>query len=809
MHHRHVPVRPDLPSATVSQATRRGLSSDEAARLLSQHGPNTTPEPHVSPVRLLLGKLWAPVPWMLEITIALELMLGKSLEAIVVALLLLFNALVSWVQENRAQEALSLLRKRLNVVARVLRDGTWQRRPAQELVPGDVVHLRVGDVVPADVALDDGLLEVDQSALTGESLPVEAGSGHAVYAGSTVTRGEATGTVSATAGGTYFGHTAELVRTARTASHLEAVVTQIVRALVGLDLGLAVVVVGIGLLGHGALTDMLSFAVVLLLASVPVALPATFALAGALGAHELAERGVLTTRLSAIEEAAGMDVACTDKTGTITLNQLALSEVAAYPPQTEATVLGLARQASEAATQDPIDLAILVGAAGAADAAGAAGGTDAADGAGGVADLSGMHRVSFTPFAPETKISEARVEMAGTTRRVVKGAPPVVAALCTDPPASLARDLDSLAARGLRVLAVASGEGDELHLAGLVGLQDPPRPESARLVADLQRLGLRVIMITGDTLPTARAVAGAVGLAGTACEAAEIRDGALSPDCAVLADVLPEDKFNLVRRLQEQGHVVGMTGDGVNDAPALKQAEVGIAVANATDVARAAASIVLTQPGLGDVVSAIELSRRIYQRMLTYALNSSIKKLEVPVFLSLVFLVTGRIALSPLLMVLLLFANDFATMAITTDRAPSSQRPNRWHVRPLLLGALGVALPSLALTLAVFWAGGAVLGLGADRLQTLAFVTLAFGSQATVYLVREPRRIWSSRPGPWLMAASAGAVVTVAVFASAGWLMAALSPVLVAVVLVAVGLWAVLTDWFKLRLFGRLGLHAT
>ena len=757
----------------------------------------------MSPVRLLLGKLWAPVPWMLEVTIALELGLGKSLEAIVVAVLLLFNALISWVQENRAQEALSLLRKRLNVVARVLRDGTWQRRPAQELVPGDVVHLRVGDVVPADVALDDGLLEVDQSALTGESLPVEAGSGHAVYAGSTVTRGEATGTVSATAGGTYFGHTAELVRTARTASHLEAVVTRIVRALVALDLGLAVVVVGIGLLGHGALTDMLSFAVVLLLASVPVALPATFALAGALGAHELAERGVLTTRLSAIEEAAGMDVACTDKTGTITLNQLALSEVVAYPPQTEATVLGLARQASDAATQDPIDLAILVGAAGAAGAAGVAGV------AGGVADLSGMHRVSFTPFAPETKISEARVEMAGSTRRVVKGAPPVVAALCTDPPASLARDLDSLAARGLRVLAVASGEGDELHLAGLVGLQDPPRPESARLVADLQRLGLRVIMITGDTLPTARAVAGAVGLAGTACDAAEIRDRALSPDCAVLADVLPEDKFNLVRRLQEQGHVVGMTGDGVNDAPALKQAEVGIAVANATDVARAAASIVLTQPGLGDVVSAIELSRRIYQRMLTYALNSSIKKLEVPVFLSLVFLITGRIALSPLLMVLLLFANDFATMAITTDRAPSSQRPNRWHVRPLLLGALGVALPSLALTLAVFWAGGAVLGLGADRLQTLAFVTLAFGSQATVYLVREPRRVWSSRPGPWLMAASAWAVVTVAVLASAGWLMAALSPVLVAVVLVAVGLWAVLIDWFKLRLFGRLGLHAT
>ena len=825
-----MPAESTPAAAHVSQSTPSGLSSDEAALRLRKHGPNATPEPHASPGRALLGKLWAPVPWMLEATIVLELGLGKTLEAVVVAVLLIFNALVSWVQENRAQEALSLLRKRLSVVARVLRDGTWQRLPAQDLVPGDVVHLRVGDVVPADVALEDGLLEVDQSALTGESLPVEAGVGHAVYAGSTVTRGEATGTVSATGSDTFFGHTAELVRTARTASHLEAVVTQIVRALVALDLVLAAAVVGIGLLGHGSLTDMLSFGVVLLLASVPVALPATFALAGALGAHELAERGVLTTRLSAIEEAAGMDVACTDKTGTITLNQLALSETVAYPPQTAATLLALAALASDAATQDPIDLAILAGAQGAGNGsagaqgagdvtAGARGGSDAsasaemdasapAEEAGGPPDVSGARRLSFTPFAPETKISEAQVQLAQGAIRVVKGAPPVVAALCADRPASLERDLEALAARGLRVLAIASGERTELHLAGLVGLQDPPRPESRALIADLQRLGLRVIMITGDTLPTARAVAAEVGLVGAACDAAETRDRALSPDCAVLADVLPEDKFNLVRRLQEQGHVVGMTGDGVNDAPALRQAEVGIAVANATDVARAAASIVLTQPGLGDVVAAIDLSRRIYQRMLTYALNSSIKKLEVPVFLSLVFLATGRIALSPLLMVLLLFANDFATMAITTDRSTSSRRPNRWRVRPLLLGALGIALPSLLVMLAVFWAGSALLHLDATQVQTLGFVTLAFQSQATVYLVREPRHAWSSRPGPWLVVASTGAIVAVAILASAGWLMAALSPAVVGAVLVAVGLSAVLTDWFKLWLFGRLGLHA-
>ncbi len=766
-----------------------GLTGEEAARRQRQYGPNTTPEPHVSTVRSLLGKFWAPVPWMLELTIVLELILGKLLEALVVAALLLFNALISWVQESRAQEALALLRNRLTVMARVRRDGSWQRLAARELVPGDLVHVRVGDVVPADVALVEGLLAVDQAALTGESLPVELGDGETAYAGSTVTRGEATGSVTAIGGSTFFGHTAELVRTARTASHLEEVITRIVRALVAVDLALAVVVVGFGLLSHDAWGDLLSFGVVLLLASVPVALPATFALAGAFGARELAQRGVLTTRLSAIEEAASMDVACTDKTGTITLNELALGATVAYGPRTEREVLTLACQASDAATQDPIDLALLAGAT--------------RDGV----DLSGTRRIHFTPFEPETKISEARIEADGVTLRVVKGAPSVVAALCAHPPAVMEKDLGTLAERGLRVLAVAVGDA-ALDLAGLIGLQDPPRPESRSLVASLQTLGLRVVMITGDTLPTARAMAVQVGLDGSACAAPEVRDHPLSPTCSVIAEVLPEDKYDLVRHLQDQGHVVGMTGDGVNDAPALRQAEVGIAVANATDVARAAASIVLTRPGLGDVVAAIEVSRRIYQRMLTYALNTSIKKLEVPFFLSLAFLATGRIALSPLLMVVLLFVNDFATMAITTDQVQFSPRPNRWQVRPLLLGALGIALPALALMLVIFWLGASLLGLDASQLQTLAFVTLAFQSQATIYLVREPRHLWSSRPGTWLLAVSAGALVAVAVMACAGWLMAPLSPLLVTAVLAVVVTWAVLLDWFKVRLFRRLRLHA-
>ena len=768
----------------------KGLSSAEAGRRLTRFGANVTAEERPQPWRTLAAKLWAPVPWMLELAILVELITGKILEAGIVAVLLAFNAMVSWVQERRAQAALDLLRRHLSVNARVQRDGKWSSIPSRDLVPGDYVHLRVGDVVPADVDLDDGDLQLDQSSLTGESQAVEVKPGGTAFAGTVIVRGEASGEVAATGSKTYYGRTAELVKTARTASHLQSLIMRIVRALVGLDFVLAMVVVVYSLARGASLGIVLPFVVVILLASVPVALPATFALGSALGAVELARRSVLTVRLSAIEEAASMNVLCADKTGTITANRIAVSATSTYGSWSEADLVQFAAAASDAATQDPIDLAILARAA-------------ERDG------VASMRRTVFIPFDPATKRSEAVIERDGSRLSVVKGAPSVVRALCLQaPPAGFEADIEAKARDGMRVLAVAAGPEGALAMVGLIGLQDPPKPDSADLLRSLERLGIRVLMVTGDGIETARAIAAQVGIRGAACSAEQLREGVWPESCAVFAGVLPEDKFTLVKRLQKQGSIVGMTGDGVNDAPALRQAEVGIAVSSATDVAKAAASLVMTAEGLGGIVAAVETSRQIYQRMLTYALNASIKKFEIPLFLSIVMLTTGRVLLTPLLMVLLFVTNDFATMSITADRVAFSRRPDRWQVRQLLLGALGVALPLLVAMLGLYWLGGHVLGLSLDQLRTLSFIGFVFTSQVTIYLVREPGRLWSSRPGSALLLASTGAIALAILLASFGWAMAPLGLGLSLGVLTGAAVYAVALDSLKVILFGRLRLHA-
>ena len=767
-----------------------GLTAVEAQRRLAEFGPNVTAEARIQPWRTFLFKLWAPVPWMLELAIVVELSSGKLLEAAIIAILLTFNAGISWLQEQRAQTALDLLRQHLTVSARVLRDGEWTTIPSRLLVLGDYVHLRSGDIVPADISVAEGVIEVDQSRLTGESLAVEVPSGMTTYAGSVIVQGEASGEVTATGSKTYYGRTAELVKAARTASHVESLIMRIVRALVGLDFLLASVVIAYSFLRGGPPGLVLPFLVVILLASVPVALPATFALASALGAVELARKGVLTARLSAIEEAASMEVLCVDKTGTVTTNHLAVGATHAYGSSTEADVVKLAAAASDAATQDPIDQAVL------ARAAGQAGPPPA--------------RIAFVPFDPATKRSEAVIERDGARLSIVKGAPTVVETLCqgTIPP-RVHGDVESLARDGMRALAVAAGPAGQLGLVGVIGLQDPPRPDSAELIRSLNGLGVRVLMITGDAIETARAIAARVGLGGAACTADQLRQEVGSDSCAVFAGVLPEDKFILVKRLQAKGSIVGMTGDGVNDAPALRQAEVGIAVSAATDVARAAASLVLTSEGLSGIVSAVETSRHIFQRMLTYALNASVKKLEIPLFLSIIMMVTGKVLLTPLLMVLLFVTNDFATMSITADRVAVSRRPDRWQVRQLLTGAFGVALPLLVGMLALYWVGSHVLLLTLDQLRTLTFIGFVFTSQATIYLVREPGRLWSSRPGLALVAASTGAVVLAVLLGSFGWLMAPLGLPIAAALLAVVSAYVLAIDSLKVVLFRSLRLHMT
>jgi H+-transporting ATPase len=774
--------------APVAQVTpAAGLSSQEAEQRLAQYGPNAVAEEKQRPFLAFLSKFWAPVPWMLEATIVLELILGRYVEGLVIGLLLVLNAVLSFVQEGRAQAALAMLRRQLTVQARVLRDGQWQLLPAQNLVPGDTIHLRMGDLVPADVRLSEGHMQMDQSALTGESAPVEAGPGGEAHAGAMVRRGEATGEVAATGAHTAFGQTAELVRTAKTASHLEQIVFTIVKYLVVADVGLVVIVVLYAFLTGIPWQQLLPFALILLVASVPVALPATFTLATALGASELARRGVLATRLSALEEAATMDILASDKTGTITANRLSLAEVKTYAPFSEEDVVRWAALASDEATQDPLDMAIL----------------DAAK----VRQLQASGDIlRFTPFDPATRRSEALVSQGnGNVVRVVKGAVATIAALCAPGP-DTSQDAALLTARGDRILAIACGpECGPLRLAGLVGLQDPPREDSRALIGSLNALGVRVVMVTGDDPLTAQAIAEKVDIHGATCTAESLQGQVTAETlgCSVFAGVFPEDKFHLVQALQSGGHVVGMTGDGVNDAPALKQAEVGIAVASATDVAKASASLVLTTPGLSNIVAAVQSSRRIYQRMLTYTLNKIIKTFQVALFLSLGLMVGRIFVVTPLLIVLLLFANDFVTMALSTDNVSYSLQPDHWHIRTLVQTALALAIPALLLALALFYVAQDIWHLPLAQLQTLMFVMLVFSGQGTVYLVRERNHFWHSWPSGWMLVGTLADVVVVTVLATQGILMAAVPLSLVATVLAVVLVYLLPMDFFKLWVFER------
>ncbi len=725
----------------------KGLTSAEAARLLAEHGPNVIAEDKPNPLRLFFKKLWGPVPWMLEATLALELIMGNRIEALIIGFLLVFNAILGFLHQQKAQNALNMLRTRLQIKARVLRDGSWQSLASSELVPGDYVHLRVGDFAPADLVISEGQILVDQSALTGESVPVEREPGENVYSGSVLRRGEASGTVTATGSQSFFGKTAELMRGAGSRGHAEALVMSIVRYLLLMDAALVVaILVYAGLTGL-SLLKVMPFALILLVASVPVALTATFTLTSAVASLDLSSKGVLLTRLAAIEESAAMNELCSDKTGTLTLNELTLSGMQASDGVDDGELLLMGALASDERTQDPLDTAILARLH--------------------EHGITAPEKTGFTPFDPATKRSEATFLHNGTAWRAVKGAPHVVAKLAGVDGSFWETAIADLAASGARVLGVAAGpDGGTLAFKGLLALADPPRPEARGIIAELRKLGVRVRMVTGDSMATARVVAAELGMEGVIMGGREeIVKGEV---CDIYAGVYPEDKFRLVQTFQNIGHTVGMTGDGVNDAPALKQAEVGIAVSTATDVAKAAASMVLTDSGLKGVVEAVKTGRRVYQRLLTYTLNKIVKTIQVAVFLSLGLIVFRHFVVTPLLVLLLLFANDFVTMSIANDNVRISPQPDIWNVRMLIKTSLIIAVAWLAYIFAVFGVGKDVLGLPIPELRTLSFLGLVYSGLSNVLLVRERSYMWSSRPGGYLMLAIAGDVIMVSLLAHFG-----------------------------------------
>ena len=755
--------------------TEKGLNEAEAQRRLQQYGPNAIIEKQQRIWLLFLQKFWDPVPWMLEVTLILEMILGKWAEAVIIAMLLVFNAVLGFRQEHKAQAALDALKKRLHITARVFRDGQWRSIPARDLVPGDLAHVRVGDIVPADMALTEGAILVDQSALTGESMPVDRGASSVVYSASIVRRGEASGTITATGTQSYFGKTAELVRTAGSKSHLEELVLGIVRYLVFMDGFLVVAILIYATVMRMPLSEILPFALILFVASVPVALPATFTLATAMASLGLAQRGVLVTRLAAIEEAAAMSDLCSDKTGTLTENRLSLAATKPMGDATAVQLLSMAAVASDDATQDPIDLTLL-----------------AAAREQGVAI---PPRDGFTPFDPATKRSEALLQVDGVRWQAMKGAPQVITALTKSQ--GWERVAETLAAQGARVLGVAAGPVGRPEFLGLVGLADPIRPDALQALQVLRDFGVRVRMVTGDNVATAKTVAATLGLTGEVCDRADI-----GGDCAVYAEVFPEDKFHLVQRLQQKRKIVGMTGDGVNDAPALRQAEVGIAVESATDVAKAAASLVLTNPGLSGVADAVETGRRVYQRLLTYTLNKIVKTFQVALFLSLGLLVFQKFVITPILVLLLLFANDFVTMSLASDHVRPSQTPDRWDVRALIFAALVVAMAWTAYIFGVY-AIGQAMGLPVRALQTLDFLGLVFSGLANVLLVRERGHIWHSRPGALLLLAIVLDTIVVSLLADYGLLMARIPLITTMQLLGATILYTLLLDQLKVPLLGH------
>jgi H+-transporting ATPase len=653
------------------------------------------------------------------------------------------------------------------------------------LVCGDLVKLSLGGVVAADVHLTGGSVELDQSMLTGESLPIEAGAGMDTYAGALVRRGEATAVVTATGARTKFGRTAELVRTAHVVSTQQKAVLKIVRNLAIFNGSLILAMGAYAYFRAMPWSEIVPLLLTSILAAIPVALPATFTLAAALGARALAKLGVLPTRLSAVDEAASIDVLCSDKTGTLTLNALSVTSVRPLPGFDEAHVLGLAALASSEGGQDSVDAAIRSAAS-----------KNTAQ------DLPKL--ATFVPFDPAKKTSEATAtDTKGVEERIIKGAYTAVVAL-TAPSPSAAAIVDALEKQGFRVLAVAAGPAASLQLIGMIALSDPPRSDSSSLISELHTLGVATVMVTGDAPATAAIVAHDVGLTGPVCPPGKLPEDIKPEDFAVFASILPEGKYDLVKAFQKNGHTVGMCGDGANDAPALRQAQIGIAVSTATDVAKSAAGVVLTKAGLGGIVAAVKEGRITFQRILTYTLNSVMKKILQVLLLAVGLVITGHAVLTPMLMILLMVTGDFLTMSLTTDRVQPSTMPNSWNIGRITAAGVIFGACFLAFSTAILVAGKFELHLGIEALQTLSAVGIVFGSQVTTYVIRGRQHFWGLRPSLMLILSSVADVLIIPMMAIYGIAMAPLPIAIIACEFAAAVAFGMVLDVVKIPVFVRL-----
>ncbi|TPG31880.1 plasma-membrane proton-efflux P-type ATPase [Mycolicibacterium hodleri] len=771
-----------------------GLSAAEAAKRLAQYGPNEIAEHQTNPLLKFLGYFWGPIPWMIEIAVILSGAVGHWPDFFIILLLLVANGVVGYTEERQAGNAIEALKAKLAISARVIRDGAWINAPARELVPGDVIRLRLGDIVPADARLLDGdEIEVDQSALTGESLPATCTTGDAVFSGSILRQGEIGALVYGTGSDTYFGKTAELVQEAHTVSHFQRAVLKIGNYLIILAVALVTLIVVVAVLRGDRILTTLQFALVLTVAAIPVAMPTVLSVTMAVGARLLAKKQAIVSRLVAIEELAGVDVLCADKTGTLTQNSLTLGTPFAVDGVTPADVILSGALSSRADNDDPIDRAVL-------------GGLDDAT------DLKPYTVTHFKPFDPVHKRTEAAVTTAdGTTFRVTKGAPQVIVALAANSAKNSSvvdEAVNDFASRGFRSLGVARADGDgDWHFTGVLPLFDPPREDAAATISTAAAMGVKLKMVTGDAMAIAKETAAKIGVGTNILDAAALGDKDKSESAAVaesietadgFAQVFPEHKYHIIDVLQQRGHIVGMTGDGVNDAPALKKADCGIAVSGATDAARAAADIVLLTPGLSVIIDAIKESRKIFQRMNSYAIYRITETLRVLLFMTAAILVFNFYPLTAIMIVMLALLNDGAILSIAYDKVRYRDEPEAWNMR-LVLGistVLGVVGPIAAFGL--FYLGDRVFDLGHPRVQTLMYLMLSVAGHLTIFLTRTRGPFWSIRPARILLLAVCGTQAIATLIAVYGLFMAPLGWKLAAAVWGYALVWFLLSDRVKL-----------
>jgi H+-transporting ATPase len=781
-----------------------GLSQAEAQQRLAQYGPNALEEKKVSPILKFLSYFWGPIPWMIEIAAILSALLQHWADLIIILVLLGFNAVVGFWQEYQAANAVEALKKQLALKARVKRDGNWTEVDATTLVPGDVIRVRLGDIIPADVKLAEGdYLSVDQSALTGESLPVDKKLGDDAYSGSIAKQGEMVALVTTTGANTYFGKTARLVSQARSVSHFQQAVLTIGDYLIYLSLGLAAILIVAMLFRGTSVLSLVQFTLILIVAAIPVAMPAVLSVTMAIGAVALAKLKAIVTRLESIEEMAGMDILCSDKTGTLTQNALTLGEPALFGAKDAQELILAGALASEVADRDAIDMAVIAG----------------------LQDpktLNHYTQVNFVPFDPVHKRTEAEVKDGGKPFKITKGAPQVILELC-NPSADLADKVNvkvnEFARQGYRTLGVARSDGTQgWQFLGLLPLFDPPREDSAETIKRAKEHGIQVKMVTGDNTAIAKQIASQLGL-GTNIHVADelFKEGggssAISKDAEVrveaadgFAQVFPEHKFDIVQVLQDQGHIVGMTGDGVNDAPALKQANTGIAVSGATDAARAAADLVLTAPGLSVIVQAVEQARIIFERMNSYAIYRITETIRIMFFVVLAMIVFNFYPITAIMIILLALLNDLPIMTIAYDNTWLDPKPVRWNMRRVLTVATVLGLIGVAETFGMLLIGELVLKLDQAQIQSLIYLKLAVAGHLTLFVARTKQPFLSKPyPAPVLLGAVLVTQAIAAMIVGFGVLVTAIPWAYVGLVWAYCLAWVFIEDRAKLSVYHHLG----